>query len=360
MPITHAIVTARSIAMQSNTQLNKQLQAVEWQGSGLRVLDQRYLPETVTHNLLTTVEQVVEAIKSMQVRGAPAIGISAAYGMVLAARQRYAESSGNWKTVISDDITVLAESRPTAVNLSWALETMTALFAGLEGDPEPCLLNAARQIHQDDINANLTMGEYGADLLADTTAVLTHCNAGALATGGYGTALGVIRSAVKRGLQQVYATETRPWSQGARLTVWELQQDNIPSILIADLAAGYLMQQGKVQWIIVGADCIAANGDTANKIGTYALATLARQHQVKTMIVAPSSSIDWKLSSGNEIPIEQRDPAELLVDCYQRDDSIVDAWNPVFDVTPAHLIDAIVTEKGVVLKPDIHGLDIFR
>ena len=346
--------------MQSNTQLNKQLQAIEWQGSGLRVLDQRYLPETVTHNLLTTVEQVAEAIKTMQVRGAPAIGISAAYGMVLAARQRYAESPGNWKTVISDDITLLAESRPTAVNLSWALETMAARFADLEGDPELCLVNAARKIHQDDIDANLTMGEYGADLLADTTAVLTHCNAGALATGGYGTALGVIRSAIKRGLRQVYATETRPWSQGARLTVWELQQDNIPSMLIADLAAGYLMQQGKVQWIIVGADRIAANGDTANKIGTYALATLARQHQVKTMIVAPSSSIDWNLSSGNEIPIEQRDPAELLPECYQSEASLVDAWNPVFDVTPAHLIDAIVTEKGVVLMPDMHGLEIFR
>ncbi len=338
--------------MQSTARLNKQLQAVEWLDSELRVLDQRYLPDTITHNLHTTVEQVAEAIKSMQVRGAPAIGIAAAYGLVLAARQRYAQSPENWKTIINADIALLSESRPTAVNLAWALEKMTALIAGIEGDPEPCLLDAARQIHQDDIDANLTMGEYGADLLGDVKSVLTHCNAGALATGGYGTALGVIRSAVKRGLQQVYATETRPWSQGARLTVWELQQDNISSTLIADLAAGYLMQQGKVQWIIVGADRIAANGDTANKIGTYALATLARQHGIKTMIVAPSSTIDWSMPNGNDIPIEQRDSGELLPACYQSEASLVDAWNPVFDVTPADLIDAIVTEKGVVIQPD--------
>ncbi|MEE9413499.1 MAG: S-methyl-5-thioribose-1-phosphate isomerase [Methylococcales bacterium] len=338
--------------MQHYTRLNKQLLAVEWQDSGLRVLNQRYLPETVTHNLLTTVEQVAGAIQTMQVRGAPAIGITAAYGVVLASKQRFIESPDNWKTLISNDMTLLAESRPTAINLTWALEKMTALIAAIEGDPEACLLDAAQQIHQDDIDANLTMAEYGADLLGDATAVLTHCNAGALATGGYGTALGVIRSAFNRSLQQVYATETRPWSQGARLTVWELQQDNIPSTLIADLATGYLMQQGKVQWIIVGADRIAANGDTANKIGTYALATLARHHGIKTMVVAPSSTIDWNLPDGNEIPIEQRDPAELLPKCYQSD-SLVDAWNPVFDVTPADLIDAIVTEKGVVIQPDI-------
>ena len=338
--------------MQHYTRLNKQLLAVEWQDSGLRVLNQRYLPETVTHNLLTTVEQVAGAIQTMQVRGAPAIGITAAYGVVLASKQRFIESPDNWKTLISNDMTLLAESRPTAINLTWALKKMTALIAAIEGDPEACLLDAAQQIHQDDIDANLTMAEYGADLLGDATAVLTHCNAGALATGGYGTALGVIRSAFNRSLQQVYATETRPWSQGARLTVWELQQDNIPSTLIADLATGYLMQQGKVQWIIVGADRIAANGDTANKIGTYALATLARHHGIKTMVVAPSSTIDWNLPDGNEIPIEQRDPAELLPKCYQSD-SLVDAWNPVFDVTPADLIDAIVTEKGVVIQPDI-------
>lgn len=342
--------------IQSSTQLNKHLQAVEWLDSGLRILDQRYLPETVTYNLLTTVEHVAEAIKTMQVRGAPAIGVSAAYGVVLAARQRYAQHRDNWQQLFANDIRLLSEARPTAVNLAWALKSMTDRVASLDGDPEPDLLNAAKQIHQNDIDANLTMGEYGADLLGDSTAVLTHCNAGALATGGYGTALGVIRSAYSRGLQHVYATETRPWSQGARLTVWELQQDGVPSTLIADLASGYLMQQGKIDWVIVGADRIAANGDTANKIGTYALATLARQHQVKTMVVAPTSTIDWTLSSGETIPIEQRDSTELLANCYQNSDSIVDAWNPVFDVTPAHLIDAIVTEKGVVLKPDVRRM----
>ncbi len=337
--------------------LNKQLQAVIWQDSELLVLDQRYLPESVNYNRLATVEHVFTAIQTMQVRGAPAIGIVAAYGVVIAARNCYTEHGENWKKVIQSKLSLLAESRPTAVNLGWALEKMSASIEDLEGNPEPGLLAVARQIHQDDIGANIRIGEFGADLLRDCSAVLTHCNAGALATGGYGTALGVIRSAYSRGLKQVYATETRPWLQGARLTVWELEQDGIASTLIADLASGYLMQQGKIQWIIVGADRIAANGDTANKIGTYALATLARQHQVKTMVAAPSSTIDWSLSSGNDIPIEQRDSAELLAECYQNRESSIDAWNPVFDMTPAYLIDAIVTEKGVVLKPDLKAME---
>lgn len=340
------------------SRLNKQLQAVEWQNTGLLILDQRVLPHALTYNLLTSVAQVRDAITTMQVRGAPAIGITAAYGVVLAARQRYAQSTGNWKTLIAEDVSMLAETRPTAVNLTWALRNMTALIDSLESNPEPGLLAAARQIHQDDINANIAIGDYGSELLDDSTAVLTHCNAGALATGGYGTALGVIRSAYARGLKQVYATETRPWSQGARLTVWELQQDGIPSILIADLASGYLMQQGKIDWLVVGADRIAANGDTANKIGTYALATLAHQHGVKMMIAAPSSTIDWTLKNGSAIPIEQRAAVELLPDCYQNEGSVVEAWNPVFDVTPGHMIDAIVTEKGVVLKPDLQGMEI--
>ncbi|HFD11642.1 MAG TPA: S-methyl-5-thioribose-1-phosphate isomerase [Crenotrichaceae bacterium] len=336
--------------------LNRQLQAVEWRNSELTILDQRYLPEVVSYHHLRTVEQVVNAIQTMQVRGAPAIGIAAAYAVVLAARHCFAQHGDGWKQTIAKQVNLLADSRPTAVNLVWALDKMSALIETIQGDPESKLLAMARQIHQDDIDANLTMGIYGADILGKCTAVLTHCNAGALATGGYGTALGVIRSACSRGLQQVYATETRPWLQGARLTVWELQQDGIASTLITDLASGYLMQQGKIDWIIVGADRIAANGDTANKIGTYALATLARQHGVKTMVVAPCSTIDWTLISGEMIAIEQRDPMELLPDSYQGDDSLVTAWNPVFDVTPAHLIDAIVTERGVVFKPDENGM----
>jgi methylthioribose-1-phosphate isomerase len=201
------------------------------------------------------------------------------------------------------------------------------------------------------------MGERGADVIGDAKAVLTHCNAGALATGGYGTALGVIRSLHKRGkLENVYADETRPWLQGARLTVWELAQDGIPATLIADSAAAWLMKSGKVDWIIVGADRITANGDVANKIGTYSLAVLAKQHGVKVMVAAPSSTFDFSMENGDAIEIEQRNPKELLPECYLQADSLVNAWNPVFDVTPAELITAIVTERGVVLNPGQHGV----
>jgi methylthioribose-1-phosphate isomerase len=196
------------------------------------------------------------------------------------------------------------------------------------------------------------MGDLGATLLQGASGVLTHCNTGSLATGGYGTALGVIRSGWKAGLKKVYATETRPWLQGARLTAWELDQDRIPAILIADSAAASLMRSGAVQWVIVGADRIAANGDTANKIGTYSLAVNARHHGVKFMVVAPASTIDWNAPSGASIAIEERDRKELLSDYFLQEDRVIEAWNPVFDVTPAQLIDAIVTEHGVVLNPD--------
>jgi methylthioribose-1-phosphate isomerase len=200
------------------------------------------------------------------------------------------------------------------------------------------------------------MGELGADLISQNQTVMTHCNAGALATGGYGTALGVIRSAHKRGLNKIYAGETRPWLQGARLTVWELAQDDIAATLIADSAAAWLMKSGQLDWIIVGADRIAANGDVANKIGTYSLAVLARQHGVKMMVVAPVSTIDFATESGEMIEIEQRHQNELLAECYIHDNSKVSAWNPVFDVTPASLITAIITEKGVVLQPEHTGV----
>jgi len=200
------------------------------------------------------------------------------------------------------------------------------------------------------------MGEMGADLLAGSKGLMTHCNTGTLATGGYGTALGVIRSATKRQAVNVYAGETRPWLQGARLTVWELAQDGIPVTLVADSAAAWLMKSGAIDWIIVGADRIAANGDTANKIGTYSLAVLAKHHGVKLMVVAPTTTIDWGIESGSEIEIEQRDPKELLPVCYDHEGSLVTAWNPVFDVTPAELIAAIVTERGVVLNPSIETM----
>jgi len=290
------------------------------------------------------------------VRGAPAIGVTAAYAVVLAARHRFAQSPGNWRAAMERDFSVLAHSRPTAVNLFWALERMgRKLFELPEGDdPEPALLAEAVAIHEEDIAANYRMGELGAALMeGEGRGVLTHCNTGSLATGGYGTALGVIRSAYAAGkVARVFADETRPWLQGARLTAWELVQDKIPVTLLADGAAAHLMRLGRVDWVIVGSDRIAANGDVANKIGTYSAAVNARHHGVKFMVVAPTSTVDMSLANGALIPIENRSPDEVLTLAGQRiAPEGAEAWNPAFDVTPAELIDAIVTERGVVLNP---------
>lgn len=331
------------------------VQSLQWNGRSLKILDQRLLPEQIRYDEYSDAAGVCEAIAGMQVRGAPAIGIAAAYAVALSAMQHY--PAGDWQAKVAADIARLAASRPTAVNLFWALDKMRHELAANRSDPVPALAALAVQIHSDDIAANHAMGERGADLLGEAKSVLTHCNAGALATGGYGTALGVIRSAFKRGrLQSVYADETRPWLQGSRLTIWELAQDGIPATLIADSAAAWLMKSGKVDWIVVGADRIAANGDVANKIGTYSLAVLAKQHGVKLMVAAPSSTLDLSMETGEHIEIEQRDPNELLADCYLSEGSLVGAWNPVFDVTPAELISAIVTERGVVLEPGLHGV----
>ena len=330
--------------------------ALEWTGKSVKILDQRVLPEQIVFDEYREAEGVAEAIKTMRVRGAPAIGIAAAYGVALSIIQHTSEAGDDWMAKVTKDIQCLAESRPTAVNLFWALDKMQQTIKSEPDNLVDVIVELAKQIHADDIQANLTMGELGADLLTDADAVMTHCNAGALATGGYGTALGVIRCAYQRKPVHVYAGETRPWLQGARLTVWELAQDDIPSTLIADSAAAWLMKSGKLDWIIVGADRIAANGDVANKIGTYSLAVLASQHGVKVMVVAPMSTIDFNIKSGDDIVIEQRDPDELLADCYIHQESLISAWNPVFDVTPAHLITAIVTEKGVVLNPKEKGM----
>ena len=335
------------------------LRAVEWAGDGLKLLDQRRLPLEKEWLLFTNAADVAKAIQDMVVRGAPAIGISAAYGVVLAARARYGEAHEGWKSAIEADLKVLAESRPTAVNLFWALDRMAKSIAQLDGgDPVPVLLAEAQAIHDEDLAANHRMGTLGAELIDNSTAVLTHCNAGALATGGYGTALGVIRSAYAAGrIQQVFADETRPWLQGARLTAWELHQDRIPVTLIAEGAAATVMKQGKVQWVIVGSDRIAANGDVANKIGTYALAVLARHHGVKFMVVAPTSTVDMAVPSGERIPIEERSPQEVLTFAGRAiAPEGVAAWNPSFDVTPAELVDAIVTERGVVLNPNLEKM----
>lgn len=330
-------------------------QALKWTGDSLQVLDQRVLPETIRYDEYRDGPGVADAIKSMRVRGAPAIGIAAAYAVVLSVKQHYSENGDDWKQAVEADIKTLSESRPTAVNLFWALETMQKELEVQDGNPIPALQTLAEKIHEDDIAANKKMGELGANILKDAGGVMTHCNAGALATGGYGTALGVIRSAHARGLKKIYAGETRPWLQGARLTVWELAQDGIASTLIADSAAAWLMDSGAIDWIVVGADRIAANGDVANKIGTYSLSVLAKQHGVKVMVAAPTSTIDWNIDSGQQIEIEQRQPDELLNDCYLEEGSLVSAWNPVFDVTPAKLISAIVTERGVVLNPAENG-----
>ena len=330
------------------------IRAIQWQNNRLRLLDQRLLPAQETYLEYHDAAGVAQAIRDMVVRGAPAIGISAAYGVVLAAMQHAGCEPDTWQVKMAQDIEILAASRPTAVNLFWALERMQDCLARQTADPVVALLAEAQAIHAEDIAANHTMGELGASLIAANSTVLTHCNTGSLATGGFGTALGVIRTAYSQGkLSQVYADETRPWLQGARLTAWELVQDHIPVKLIGEGAAASLMRLQKPAWVIVGSDRIAANGDVANKIGTYSLAVLARQHGVKFMVVAPTSTVDMDIPDGEAIPIEYRSEQELLnIGGKTIAPAGAQAWNPVFDVTPAELIDAIVTERGIVTSPD--------
>ena len=319
------------------------IRAVQWQHDHLRLLDQRLLPAEERWIDCRDAAQVTQAIRDLAVRGAPAIGIAAAWGVAMAARQR---------VPLEPVLGMLRAARPTAVNLMWALDRMKRRIAA--GADAAALEREAQAIQDEDLAANRRMGELGASLIAGPAGVLTHCNTGSLATAGYGTALGVIRAGVAAGrIEQVYAGETRPWQQGARLTMWELVRDGIPAQLIADSAAAHLMKSGAVQWVIVGADRIAANGDTANKIGTYQLAIAARYHGVKFMVVAPSSTVDMATATGEDIEIELRDPSELLATAGRR--TVVEgaqAWNPVFDVTPAGLIDAIVTERGVIERPN--------
>ena len=332
------------------------MRPIAWRDGALMLLDQRLLPGTSVMRRHTDCAAVADAIREMVVRGAPAIGVAAAYGVVLAARQRYAESAAAWRETIEADLGRLAASRPTAVNLGWALDRMRRVIeaAADDVDPEPVLLEAARVLHAEDVAANRRMGELGAALIESRCEVLTHCNAGALATAGYGTALGVIRAAHAAGrIAHVLAGETRPWLQGARLTAWELVEAGIPVSLIADGAATWAMRQGRIRWVVVGADRIAANGDVANKIGTYSLAVSARHHGVRFMVVAPTSTIDPGCASGAGIPIERRGADELLSHAGMRvAPAGAGAWNPVFDVTPADLVDALVTERGVVERPD--------
>ncbi|KGI78173.1 S-methyl-5-thioribose-1-phosphate isomerase [Oleiagrimonas soli] len=319
------------------------IRAVQWRGDVLRLLDQRRLPAEESWLECRTAAHVRDAIADLVVRGAPAIGIAAAWGVVLAAQ------TGEALTPVLEH---LRAARPTAVNLMWALDRMRArIEAGADAE---ALQREAQVIQDEDLAANHRMGALGAALIDAGSGVLTHCNTGSLATAGYGTALGVIRAGVAEGrIERVFAGETRPWLQGARLTMWELVHDGIPAKLIADSAAAHLMRSGQVQWVVIGADRIAANGDVANKIGSYQLAIAARHHGVKFMVVAPSTTVDMATPSGEAIEIEMRDPNELLSIAGVR--TVIDgasAWNPVFDVTPASLIDAIVTERGVIERPD--------
>jgi methylthioribose-1-phosphate isomerase len=328
--------------------------AVKWDSGKLILLDQRKLPAESIYLEYDSASEVADAIKDMIVRGAPAIGIAAAYAVVLAARSAYQSASDNWRGTINTELEILSASRPTAVNLNWAIAEMRKAFDDIEDDPEPALLELAIRLHDEDIIANHEMGRLGAELIEPDSQIVTHCNAGALATGGYGTALGVIRTAFMNGrVKKVYSSETRPWMQGARLTSWELQQENIPVKLVIDSAVSSLMQSGDIDWLIVGSDRIAANGDVANKIGTYSHAVSAKYHGVKVMVVAPFSTVDMQIQSGNDIPIEYRNTEEITdfngIHVAPND---IEAINPAFDITPANLVDVIVTEKGIVQDPD--------
>jgi methylthioribose-1-phosphate isomerase len=330
------------------------IRPIRWTGDALELLDQRKLPFVVEYVRCTASDEVATAIRDLVVRGAPAIGISAAWGVVLAAHEIEAADGADAEAKLQPALDRLNAARPTAVNLAWALARMRAALHVAGTDWREALEYEARAIETEDLAANRAMGQAGAALIAAGSGVLTHCNTGSLATAGFGTALGVIRAGVATDrIARVFAGETRPWNQGARLTVWELQQDGIDATLIADAAASHLMKTGQVQWVVVGADRICANGDTANKIGTYQLALAAKHHGVKFMVVAPSSTVDMATASGDLIEIEERAPGEFhALGGVRTVAEGVPAWNPVFDVTPHELIDAIVTEKGVIERPD--------
>ena len=331
---------------------------LRWRSGALEMLDQRALPAQVIYLRYDDARGVAQAIRDMVIRGAPAIGCAAAFGIALEALRAAHTERNRFDVAIERAFEVLQASRPTAVNLFWALARMRArLVAGADAAPEELaalLLDEAQAIAAEDVKLNRAMGAHGAGLLRDATCVLTHCNAGALATAGHGTALGVIRSAIEAGKRiEVYADETRPFLQGARLTAWELAQDGIPVTLIADSAAAFLMSRSRIDAVIVGADRVAANGDIANKIGTYPVAVVARRHGIPFYVAAPLSTIDLQVSSGSDIPIEERSAEEIVGYGGNRwAPPGVAVSNPVFDVTPAELVTALITERGVVHEPD--------
>lgn len=332
---------------------------IEWRGDRVAILDQRLLPTSEVYRELCTPEDVAEAIKCLMIRGAPAIGIAGAMGLALAALGFPGKSTDELLAHLRTKAKMLLSTRPTAVNLAWALKRClkraTELTCASVGDIQEALISEAQEIFFEDLRANITMGRYGAELVPERARILTHCNAGGLATSGYGTALGVIRWAYRQGkVAMVLADETRPFLQGARLTAWELLKEGIPVTVITDNMAGHFMKMGEVDLIIVGADRIAANGDVANKIGTYSLAVLAKEHGIPFYVAAPLSTFDPATPFGDGIPIEERDPEDVVSVAGTRvAPQGVLARYPAFDVTPAGLISAIITEKGV-LRPPLH------
>lgn len=336
------------------------LPTLYWENSCLYLLDQRYLPEKTEYRCCRSYQDTADSIREMSVRGAPAIGITAAYGMVAAAYEATANSynPAEMKNLLQQAADALIKARPTAVNLVWAVRRIENVFDQVQDNQSEeiykRLLQEAKIIHEEDVKNNRMIGTNGAELIPEKASILTHCNAGALATGGYGTALGVIRAAVEEGKDiHVFIDETRPLLQGSRITAFELYHDDISATLITDSMAGYLMSRNMVDLVVVGADRIAANGDTANKIGTYTLAVLANHHNIPFYVAAPISTIDIDVDSGENINIEERCATEVThIGGMATAPEGITVFNPAFDITPARLITAIITERGVACKPD--------
>jgi len=338
------------------------IETLRWSDGVLEMIDQRILPATFIYLQFDSAASVAEGIRSMVVRGAPAIGVAAAYGVALEALRLLAVTDESFQRGMNEGFNTLAQSRPTAVNLFWALARMKQVWQSVSNESNMQvamrLLAEAHEIFAEDIRINRMMGLHGAELLRDGAQVLTHCNAGALATAGHGTALGVIRSAVEAGKKiSVIADETRPFLQGARLTAWEMVQEKIPVTLITDSMAGFMMSRGEVDAVVVGTDRVAANGDVANKIGTYMVAVLAQRHHIPFYVACPLSTIDMSIESGADIPIEERHADEVkgFRDFHWAAQG-VQIRNPSFDITPAELVTALITEKGVIHQPDVGKL----
>ncbi|MDD5771876.1 MAG: S-methyl-5-thioribose-1-phosphate isomerase [bacterium] len=333
------------------------IKTIEWLGDSVCLIDQKKLPLKKIYVKCSNYKQVAEAIRSMQIRGAPAIGVAAAFGIALGGLKTKTEDKQKFISEIKKISEFIAKTRPTAVNLFWAVRRMNDLVIKNSGHPVPflkkLLVAEAIKIYDEDIAINEKIGKYGAVLIKNNDTILTHCNAGALATAGYGTALGVIRKAHSEGKKiKVFVDETRPFMQGARLTAWELKEEGIPHVLITDNMAGYFMKKGMINGVIVGADRIAVNGDTANKIGTYSVAVLAKEHKIPFYVAAPLSTIDISIPDGSHIPIEERNPREvthIMGKQIPPDGTVI--LNPAFDVTPHKYISAIITEKGIIRPP---------